>query len=284
MNRCLITSALVAAAIAFPWLLKHRATAPLRRLEPNLSEQARLLSFLAGENKRLSNTLAQASKDQLSAAEVAELARLRNEARRLRETLKEAEKLQSESRRIRQALQRPSGEDEPENPTALLADVMEVQQKRVAELRQWLDQNPHEKIPELQYISEMSWIRSADRTRVTDEDFQVWVSAQRGNAEARFARLAYEAVKAFGKANDGQFPTDLSQLKPFFTAAVDDAILDRYHIVSARTLPKFLAEAGGEWVITQKAPINPKFDSRLAISQKNRRATLEEGRWDSTPE
>jgi hypothetical protein len=281
MKGRLLLLLILAAAVGTPLCLQNRGLARLHRLEGTITEQADKLGRLASETKRLSTGMRD---ERLSETEVGELARLRNEARQLRESLKEAEKMQRESHRIRQALQRGSQDDEPVNPTALLADEMEVRQKRLADLKQWLDENPHERIPELQYISEMSWIRSADRSRVTDEDFQSWVSAERGNAEGRFARIAYQALKAYGAANEGQFPTDLSQLVPFFLSPIDDAILDRYHIVSAKTLPKFLAEGGGDWVITQKAPINPKFDSRLAISLKDRRATLQEGRWDPLPE
>jgi len=105
------------------------------------------------------------------------------------------------------------------------------------------------------------------------------MSAQRGNASARFGGLAYKALKAYAKANDGQFPTELEQLLPFFEAPIEDAILQRYTIVPAKSLIENLAAADDNWVITQKAPINDKRDSRMAVGLKSSTATLEAGRW-----
>ena len=274
----------LAAAIGAPWIVQKHCAAHLRKLDTNIGEQEKKIRLLSQETKRLLGLAGQPGPDLLSQAEVAELARLRNEARHLRDKLKEGEKMRRESGRIRQALQKNSQEDDFQNPTALLSEEMDIRQKRLDDLKKWLDENPQERIPELQYISDISWIRSADRRRITDEDFQGWMGAQRGNAEAKFARMAFEALKAYGAANGGRFPTALSQLVPFFPNPVDGAILERYQIVNSKTLPKFLAEGGGDWAITQKAPINPRFDSRLAISLKGRRATLEEGRWDSSTE
>ena len=242
------------------------------------------MAGLFAENKRLSNIITEAKSSQsLSGAEDVELARLRNEIGQRQDTMKEAERLQRETRRIRAGLQELPKEKENDNPTALLADEMAVRVARVKELKQWLEATPVEKTPELQFLSEQSWIRSADRQRLTDEEFRGWMSSQRGNAEARFSSMAFKALKQYAQANIGAFPTDVSQLRPFFESPIDDAILQRYEIVPAKSLIKFLAEAGGDWVITQRAPINKQHDSRIAVSITDRRGTVEEGRWDPGP-
>ena len=69
-------------------------------------------------------------------------------------------------------------------------------------------------------------------------------------------------------------------MKPYFVSPIDDAILQRYDIVPTSSLTKFLAEVGGDWVITQKAPVNKKFDGRVAIGLTGIRGGGGEGRWD----
>jgi hypothetical protein len=60
-------------------------------------------------------------------------------------------------------------------------------------------------------------------------------------------------------------------------------MLDRYEIVPASSLPKFLREAGGDWLITQKAAINER-DARIVIGVKGHRATFDDGRWNRSSE
>lgn len=277
--------AVVLAALAImPLLIRHRAEDQLCVRRESWRQQAGLIADLFAENEQLSNIVAEAKSSQsFSGAEVTELARLRNEIGQRQDTVKEAERLQRETRRIRDGLQELPKEKENDNPTALLANEMAVRLARVKDLKQWLEENPEEKIPELQFLSEGSWIRSADRQRLTDEEFRGWMSSQRANGEARFVSMAFKALKQYAQANTGVFPTDVSQLKPYFESPIDDAILQRYEIVPAKSLIKFLADAGGDWVITQKAPINKKRDSRFAISITDHRGTVQEGRWDPVP-
>ena len=65
--------------------------------------------------------------------------------------------------------------------------------------------------------------------------------------------------------------------------AVSDAVLDRYAIIPAKNL-SFLDEGwkGGEWVITQKDPINAKYDARVAIGLRTYRVSAAYGRWGVT--
>src|SRR3954462_7674052 len=131
MKRRLFVILVLAAAIVAPWLVQNRCAAQLRRLEKSVGEQEKKISRVSQETKRLSGAGGQPGQDLLSEAEVAELARLRNEARHLRDKLKEGEKMRRESGRIRQALQKNSQEDEFQNPTALLSEEMDIRQKRL---------------------------------------------------------------------------------------------------------------------------------------------------------
>lgn len=273
---------LLAFSVGAPVAVYQRGQARMKQIKQKISAQVPPLDTLS--SSRQSTFRETNSFERLSAAETSELARLRNEYRQLRELLNQRSRLEREKRRIEQAMKDLPQQTEPDNPTALLIDELPKRRARITALREWLAENPAQKIPELQFLPEDSWIRSADHERVTDEDFELWMSAQRGNAEARFGRLAQKALKDYAAAHNGGFPADLQSLTPFFSTNIDNSILDRYQIVSTKTLSKSLAEVGGDWAITQKAPINLKHDSRLAISLTGRSATLAEGRWDPTSE
>ena len=161
---------------------------------------------------------------------------------------------------------------------------MPLRLQRVKQLKQWLEENPNEKVPELALSSEDSWIRSADRQRITDEEMQGWMLAPRANARVKFADIAFKALQEYAAANNDQFPADLSDLLPYLKAPADPAMLDRYEIVPASSLLKSLRETGEDWVITQKAPVNEQYDARVAIGLARHRATFEEGRWNRPSE
>ncbi len=143
---------------------------------------------------------------------------------------------------------------------------------RVRQLRQRLAENPSWRIPELRLLSEQDWLDVARKTRKPetqpDPEFRIAVSWLRSRAERTFAPMAQEALKKYAAANNGDFPTDLAQLKPYFEGAVDDAILQRYTIAPRETAPfKNWTRLGkGNWVVTQRALADEKYDRPLAIT------------------
>ena len=78
----------------------------------------------------------------------------------------------------------------------------------------------------------------------------------RANAENPILGRLESALQKYTRDNNGQFPTDLSELRPYFKSPIDDAILQRYEILPASSLVSEL-QPGGDWVITQKAPVDP---------------------------
>ena len=138
---------------------------------------------------------------------------------------------------------------------------------RVKLLKERLEQMPNEKIPELQFVTEEKWlgIANASPKLDTDADYQ-WAFRQlRGSVEDVFGEMANSALKKYIKANNGQFPANLSQLQPYFKSPVDDAILQRYGIVPASSIPS--AKMGDTWLIAQKAPVGNN-DSREVIGSE----------------
>ena len=90
------------------------------------------------------------------------------------------------------------------------------------------------------------------------------MSIIRANAEQRVLDILAGALRNYSKANNGQFPSALSELSPYFRSPVDEAILERYEIVQADSLVSKLQQ-GDEWVITQKAPVDETWDLRFTI-------------------
>jgi RNA polymerase sigma factor (sigma-70 family) len=138
-------------------------------------------------------------------------------------------------------------------------------------LKQRLDQTPNEKIPELQFASELDWLNAVlgkDQLK-TDDDYRWDLENLFGEVEDKFGKMAMKALQKYIQANNGQFPADISQLQPYFDSPVDDAILQRYEIVSVETIPK-AKEFSDSWLIAQKVRIdeNYKGDSREVIGPK----------------
>jgi hypothetical protein len=150
---------------------------------------------------------------------------------------------------------------------------------QVERLKQWLETNPSEKIPELQNVSQETWINAVD-TLATDDDFSRAAAILRANAEHRVFETLWPALRQYVRDNEGRFPTDLSELKPYFKSPIEDAILERYAILPATSLVSEL-QPGGKSVITEKAAANPALDSRSAYGLTDMRMADERvtNRW-----
>jgi hypothetical protein len=134
---------------------------------------------------------------------------------------------------------------------------------KVNKLKQRLQETPDLRIPELQLLTEEDWLKAASGNLETDADYRRALAALRSAGENRFGAMLRPALKRYTQANDGHFPTDLAQLQPSFDSPVDDAMLQRWNIVPAKTVPN--VQVGGDWIITQKAPVDDMFDQRIVI-------------------
>lgn len=97
------------------------------------------------------------------------------------------------------------------------------------------------------------------------------MSKARGWAENGFVNDRLKpALQGYAKANNGQFPSDLSQLKPYFNSVVDDAILQRWEIVPAKELASYITAqalgAGDDRLIAPRAPVNLALDMPTVCS------------------
>jgi hypothetical protein len=134
---------------------------------------------------------------------------------------------------------------------------------KVNRLKLRLEQTPGAKIPELQFLTDQDWIRAASGNLDSDVDYRLALSALRSAGENKFAAELQPALNQYMKANNVQFPTDLSQLQSYFPSPVDDAILQRWEITSPKTVPNIRVGQAG--IITETAAVDDVFDTRIAV-------------------
>jgi RNA polymerase sigma factor (sigma-70 family) len=134
---------------------------------------------------------------------------------------------------------------------------------REDQLKQFVQQYPNKSIPEFQLLSEQQWLDAAMNAKFdTDKDVQKELASLRHAAENNFASQAQSALSKYLKANNGQFPTDLSQLQQYFSSPVDDVILQRWEIAPASANPSV---GVGDTIITEKSAVDESLDQRWAI-------------------
>ena len=238
------------ASVVTPLVVQHQTQARLREQDEALRQQMDQLAKLREKNQKLPNQLAQRKNSQLIPNDqFSELLKLRGEVGRLRNRAQELTKIAA----IR------------EEEALLSRD--QLWPARVNRLKQWLEENPSERIPELQSLSDRQWMDALyAATPETADEYRVAMSDVRAAAQHIFADFKlHPALQQYAKDNNGQFPTDPSQLRPYFDSPIYDSILERYTILPASSLVSEL-RPGGDWVITQKAPVNEAHDWRTATS------------------
>jgi RNA polymerase sigma factor (sigma-70 family) len=200
----------------------------------------------AGQNEALRQQLDEATR---------QLTELKSQNAMLRRDLADLPRLRGEVTRLRD---NQSGSES--DPAAAAAKSWLA---RMDQLKERLQQNPSAKIPEFQFLTEQDWLNAAQNELKTDEDYLRAASGLRNAAETKFINTDLTpALKQFALANNGQFPTDLAQLQQYFSAPVDESILQRWEIVSHETV----AGVGvGDTIITQIAPVDADYDNRYAV-------------------
>ena len=250
-----VISAIVVASVVTPLVIQHLAQARLRDRDEALRQRADQLAILQGENERLSNLLAQANGSQSpSNDQLSELMRLRGEIGRLQTAVQELT---------------GSKTNEPPSREEVLTSMRQMYLDRVDRLKQQFTANPAETVPELQFMTDDEWLQLVeyDHHRIDPDNRRV-MSSVRSGAQIRFAhRVLDHALQQYGKNNGGQFPTDLSQLAPYFKSPVDDSVLRNWTILPTSSLPSGM-RVDEDWVITQKAPVNAELDQRVVIGMK----------------
>ncbi len=136
---------------------------------------------------------------------------------------------------------------------------------KARQLKQWLEQNPNEKIPELQYLTAQEWLRGTSYSGdlKTNDDFDRALSQLRRDAKRTFAYSMGEALANYIAGNNGQLPGDISQLASYFQPPVDGTILQRYQLLQTGNLSDI---PNNEPLIAEKAPVDDQYDTLFKIS------------------
>ena len=78
------------------------------------------------------------------------------------------------------------------------------------------------------------------------------------------------ALLEFAAANQGQFPADIHQLKPYFKSPAEEAVLQRWVVLPKSSLaPGLREQLNEEWFITERAPVNRALDQRTLCGLKS---------------
>jgi RNA polymerase sigma factor (sigma-70 family) len=250
-----IVSAVLLVSVATPLVFQYETRAKLRDQTEVLRQRTEQLAALETENERLSNRVALTNPRSLPNDQFNELLRLRGEVSRLRADARELEQQRSA----------------PLTRNDALASMAKFYAERITQLKQLLETNPSEKIPELQLLTDSEWLWLAHKGSLdTDDSVRRAMSITRTMAEGHvFHDVLKPALQQYAKDNNGQFPADIAQLKPWFKSPVDDAVLQRWVVLPKSKLAEDLqAQLGEDWFITQKAPVNAALDQRYLAGLK----------------
>ena len=241
-------AAIIAACIGTPLFFQQRVAAKLGTQRTTIQERSNRLVELEAQNTALSNRLARATgMPAIPPAEQAELLRLRAQAGGLRKQIDALSKTGKQQSR-----------------QEMLASIAAQHDEQVSRIKELLEANPGEKIPELQYLTNGNWLDLAWNSE-NETNFAKTASTARGRAENAFVNdFLHPALQQYAKQNNNQFPTDLLQLKPYFTAPVDDSVLQRWEIVPADQLAPYVTQRalgqGEEQLVATKTPVNAELD------------------------
>jgi len=218
----------------------------------SLADQVRVLDQQQQHDSDLETKLSQERDDarrELAALE-SENAQLRNQMAALKSDSQELARMKAEDA------------DAAKDPSQR---AMVAWLDRVDRLKRRLAQMPNAGIPEMKFLNEDDWLGATSGKLDTEEDYARALSALRNAAENKFSYQAFPALQKYMKANGGQFPTDMSQLQPYFDSPIDEDILQRWEIEPASQVPTM--HFGGNWIITQKSAVDPENDARVGIGQ-----------------
>jgi len=204
---------------------------------------------------------------------------LQQENQRLAQAAAEVPRLRGDLARMRG--QQPSDSTSnlvPLDPNDPLVQRFLEAKATADKIAQYLQQMPDKKIPELQFLDDRDWFKVSKWAKFdTESDVRKTLSQLRRTAKNNvpMGRNLY----AYVQANNGSLPTDMSQLKPYFAAAVtdsssyvwrgiqsaqDDALVDsilaRYQILRTGNINDF---PPGTWFIAEKAPVDKEYDTRM---------------------
>lgn len=232
----------------------HQATQLSDQVQALQQQQA----LLAGQFRELQSELDSASNRVVALNEEsawatsnnAELLRLRGEVTRLRSDRNELAALKHAA---------------STNTDAAMELVAKNWINAAQELHHKTEKLPNAKIPEFRYLTPNDWLDVAkDVSLESEEDVQNAASMLGANAKNQFARFTRDALKQYLVANNGELPTAMSQLTPFYSVPVDADVLDRYTFIQSGNVANLTEIDRNQRVISEK-PYAPEGSGRPIV-------------------
>ena len=235
-TKTILTCALVLASVAAPIAVHYRNEARVREQTESLEQQNDDLAWLASENQRLSNHVAQANTSApLTSEQRAELLRLRGEIRSLRSAAAERIKLQGANEKLAVARAKTEQSAPPPPSDALT-------------LAYW----PKDQLAFTGFADPESALKSA-LCAMTRGDLKAMLSAITPDMRASMAReggheLTDDEIAARAKMMADTFePNSAFRLIGKKTLSADRVILDVYFEGENKTRKFGLKKIGDEW-------------------------------------
>jgi hypothetical protein len=201
----------------------------------------------------------------------AELAVVQSATQQLRRDTVEVARMRSEASR-RQEHARELGQPNPATPTNdyPFTQYLLSLGSRAAELYRRLEETPDKKIPELQWLTAEDWLKSASNAKLdTDEGVRQALGDLLGHAKHQFGTVMGHALDKYIEANNGQLPTQVSDLGAFFEPPIDNTILQRYQMMVTGNVSNLPPDEAGRWVVTEKdSPARGEVGGLLRIGPK----------------
>jgi len=194
---------------------------------------------------------------------VRQLAMLREENGQLNQNASELLRLRGQA-----ALLRSNSQEHSQGSSTNANDELEMAMKlwiaKVNKLKQRLEEMPDKKIPELQFLSADDWLVVGEDylEDSTGTNIRRVLAELRRRAKLQFANLAGHALNEYIIANGGVLPSDIMQLKPYFTSQISDAMLARYELLHTGNLAVLPT---GSALIAEKATVDDREDTLFTI-------------------
>lgn len=170
---------------------------------------------------------------------------------------------QNELLRLRGEVTRLRGDAELANDPVVRQALR--RKANVEKMKQLFLEHPDQRIPEMRLLSDQYFFDLArDQDLESSNGIRMAYSEIRNRAENQFAGELQPALQKFYRSNSNQPPDNILALAPFFDPPIDNAILERYHVIE--TGKSSVGGWSGGWALTQKETPDPDYDGRWFIS------------------
>jgi hypothetical protein len=182
----------------------------------------------------------------------------------------ELRKRAAEIHRLRGEVTQLRNQSAPEHPEGTEARLKTLVARADA-LKNLPRRFPQYAIPELQFLTDDDWMEFAKSDAVETLDDEIVARSVfneiRRHAKFAFASRLHSALTRYLKSENGLFPKNVLELKPYLNDSIEDSVLHRYemrYIGSVQTLP-----SPDTIVLAEQAAVDPLYDTRLLISSND---------------